>query len=76
MWTRVSIRTAGGRTVTLGPREVPGHPERPLDMDALREKFMGCARLVLSEDRADAVRQMVEELDGCPDLRSLTAVLG
>ncbi len=76
MWTRVTIRTTAGRTVSLGPREVPGHPDRPLDMEALREKFMGCARTVLPEDRADSVRQMVEELDGCPDLRSLTAVLG
>src|SRR5882724_1481797 len=37
--------------------------------------FMDCARLVLPEDRADSVRQMVEQLDGCPDLRSLTAIL-
>jgi hypothetical protein len=36
---------------------------------------MDCARIVLSEDRADSVRQMIEDLDGCPDLRSLTAVL-
>jgi hypothetical protein len=36
---------------------------------------MDCARIVLPEDRADSVRQMVEQLDGCPDLRSLTAIL-
>jgi len=36
---------------------------------------MDCARLVLPEGRADSVRQMVEHLDGCPDLRSLTAIL-
>jgi 2-methylcitrate dehydratase PrpD len=76
MWTRVSIRLDDGRVVALGPREVPGHPANPLSREALREKFMQCARLVLPEDRADAVRQMAESLDGCPDLRSLTAVLG
>ena len=76
MWTRVTIRTTGGRTLSLGPREVPGHPSSPLGLDALREKFMACARLVLDADRADSVRQMAEELDLCPDLRSLTAILG
>jgi hypothetical protein len=45
-------------------------------MDQLREKFGDCARLVLAEDRVDSVRQMIETLDGCPDLRSLTAILG
>ena len=64
-----------GREVAIAPRPVPGHPGLPLSMDQLREKFMDCARLVLPEDRADSVRQMVEQLDGCPDLRSLTAIL-
>jgi len=55
---------------------VPGHPGLPLSMDQLREKFRDCARIVLPEDRVESVRQMVEGLDGCPDLRSLTAILG
>jgi 2-methylcitrate dehydratase PrpD len=75
MWTRVTVRLHDGREVTIAPRPVPGHPGLPLSMDQLREKFMDCARLVLPEDRADSVRQMVEHLDGCPDLRSLTAIL-
>jgi 2-methylcitrate dehydratase PrpD len=75
MWTRVIVRLRDGREVAIAPRPVPGHPGLPLSMDQLREKFMDCARIVLSEDRADSVRQMVEQLDGCPDLRSLTAIL-
>jgi 2-methylcitrate dehydratase PrpD len=75
MWTRVTVRFHDGREVAIAPRPVPGHPELPLSKDQLREKFMDCARLVLSEDRADTVRQMIEELDACPDLRSLTAIL-
>ena len=75
MWTRVTVRFRDGREVVIAPRPVPGHPELPLSKDQLREKFMDCARLVLSEDRADTVRQMIEELDNCPDLRSLTAIL-
>ena len=75
MWTRVTVRLRDGREVAIAPRPVPGHPGLPLSMDQLREKFMDCARIVLPEDRADSVRQMVENLDGCPDLRSLTAIL-
>jgi 2-methylcitrate dehydratase PrpD len=75
MWTRVTVRLSDGREVAIAPRPVPGHPGLPLSMDQLREKFMDCARIVLPEDRADSVRQMVEQLDGCPDLRSLTAIL-
>jgi len=75
MWTRVTLQLRDGREVALGPRPVPGHPSHPLTIDQLREKFCDCARLVLAEDRVDSVRQMVETLDGCPDLRSLTAIL-
>lgn len=49
----------------------------PLSADTLRgETFGKRARLVLSEDRADSVAQMLGSLDTCPDIRSLTAILG
>jgi 2-methylcitrate dehydratase PrpD len=76
MWTRVTVRLADGRSVSIGPREVPGHPGNPLSDEVLRKKFDECARLVLSADRADSVGQMLEGLETCPDLRSLTAILG
>jgi 2-methylcitrate dehydratase PrpD len=75
MWTRVTVRLHDGREVAIAPRPVPGHPGTPLSMDQLREKFRDCARTVLPEHRVESVRQMVEGLDGCPDLRSLTAIL-
>jgi len=75
MWTRLTVRCRDGRSVSIGPRPVPGHPANPLSLEALRDKFTECARLVLPADRADSVRQMVESLDSCPDLRSLTAIL-
>ncbi len=76
VWTRVTVRLTDGRSWSIGPREVPGHPSSPLTPEALREKFKECARLVLPGDRAESVRQMLETLDTCPDLRSLTAILG
>jgi 2-methylcitrate dehydratase PrpD len=75
MWTRMTVRLRDGRELAIAPRAVPGHPGLPLSMDQLREKFADCARIVLSEDRVESVREMVEGLDGCPDLRSLTAIL-
>jgi 2-methylcitrate dehydratase PrpD len=76
MWTRVTVRLTDGRSLTVGPREVPGHPGNPLTPEALHEKFDECARLALPEDRIESVRQMLESLESCPDLRSLTAILG
>jgi 2-methylcitrate dehydratase PrpD len=76
VWTRVTVRLADGRELSLGPRQVPGHPDNPLSAQALRDKFGECAGLVLPADRVDSVREMVEALDACPDLRSLTAILG
>ncbi len=75
MWTKVTLRLTDGRTLSIGPREVPGHPSNPLTLEALRDKFTGCASVVLPADRAGSVREMVETLDACPDLRSLTAIL-
>ena len=75
MWTRVTLRLRDGREVGIAPRPVPGHPGSPLSLDQLREKFRDCARIVLPDDRVESVRQMIEDLDGCPDLRSLTAIL-
>jgi 2-methylcitrate dehydratase PrpD len=75
VWTRVTLRLRDGREIGIAPRPVPGHPGSPLSLDQLREKFRDCARIVLPEDRVESVRQMVEGLDGCPDLRSLTAIL-
>ncbi len=75
MWTRLTVRLRDGRRASIGPRPVPGHPANPLSREALREKFRECAGLVLPTDRVDSVRQIVESLETCPDLRSLTAVL-
>jgi 2-methylcitrate dehydratase PrpD len=76
MWTRLTVRLKDGRSASIAPRPVPGHPTNPLSPDALREKFTECAGLVLPVDRVDTVAQMVDALDRCPDLRSLTAILG
>jgi 2-methylcitrate dehydratase PrpD len=74
-WARVAVRLADGRRLEVPPREVPGHPAAPLSAEALRAKFADCAGRVLAPDRVEAVAEMLEGLEGCPDLRSLTAIL-
>jgi 2-methylcitrate dehydratase PrpD len=75
MWTRLTVQLKDGRSASIGPRPVPGHPANPLSLEALREKFTECAGLVLPADRVASIAQMIESLDTCPDLRSLTAIL-
>jgi 2-methylcitrate dehydratase PrpD len=75
MWSRVRLRLTDGRALEIGPRQVPGHPGNPLTPAQLREKFEGCAGIVLSAERTQTVREIVETLDVCPDLRSFTAIL-
>jgi hypothetical protein len=75
VWTRLTLRLADRRTLEIPPRPVPGHPSNPLSIAALREKFESGAERVLPADRVGVVREMVERLDECPDLRSLTALL-
>ena len=57
MWTRVTIRLADGRTLSIGPRQVPGHPGYPLTLAAIEEKFVECAGLVLPADRVGALAE-------------------
>ncbi len=75
VWTRVGVRLGDGRTLEIPPREVPGHPNAPLPREALLAKFADCAGRVLARDRVDSLAEMLEGLEGCPDLRSLTAIL-
>jgi 2-methylcitrate dehydratase PrpD len=75
MWTRVTVRLTDGRRLEIAPREVTGHPGAPLSAPALRAKFEDCAGVVLSRDRVASAAEMLETLEGCPDLRSLTAIL-
>jgi 2-methylcitrate dehydratase PrpD len=75
MWTRVIVTLADGRRLEIPPREVRGHPAVPLSSGELRAKFLDCASVALPTDRAESVAEMLETLEDCPDLRSLTAIL-
>jgi 2-methylcitrate dehydratase PrpD len=75
-WDALDTLGAPWKILTSGVAVKPYPSCAPLSPEALREKFSECARLVLSADRADSVAQMLESLETCPDVRSLTAILG
>jgi 2-methylcitrate dehydratase PrpD len=74
-WSRVTIRLRDGRTLTTEPRGARGHPDMPLSDAALRDKFLGCAKTVLSADEAEAVAEQIGHLEDIPDIRALTSRL-
>ena len=74
-WSRVTVRLRDGRTVSTDARGARGHPETPLSDEALREKFLACARTVLSPDEADGVAEQIGHLEHIPDIRALTSRL-
>jgi 2-methylcitrate dehydratase PrpD len=71
-WSRVTVRLRDGRTLTAGPRGARGHPDTPLDRDALRAKFLSCATRVLPSDEAEGVAEQLAHLEDIPDIRALT----
>src|SRR5881296_4401426 len=74
-WSRVTVRVRDGRTLTAGPRGARGHPDTPLDPDALRAKFRACATLVLPRDEVEGVAEQLAHLEDIPDIRALTSRL-
>jgi hypothetical protein len=69
------VRLRDGRSVTTEARGARGHPDTPLSDAALREKFLGCARTVLSMDEAEGVAEQIGHLEDIPDVRALTSRL-
>jgi len=74
-WSRVTITLRDGRTLSTEPRGAQGHPDAPLSDAALRDKFLACARTVLSPDEAEGVAEQIGHLEDIPDIRALTSRL-
>jgi hypothetical protein len=67
-----AILKSGERIVT-GTFDAVGDPERPLDDEAVRAKFMDLAGPVLGVPRAQALHAEVEYLWQAADSRALVA---
>jgi 2-methylcitrate dehydratase PrpD len=74
-WTRVTLTLADGRVLAPPTSGAKGHPDHPLDDEALREKLLGCAATVLPRDEASAIADQIERLEEIPDIRALTSRL-
>ncbi len=74
-WSRVTVKLRDGRTLATHARGARGHPDTPLSDGALRDKFLACARTVLSSDEAAGVAQQIGHLEEIPDIRALTSRL-
>jgi 2-methylcitrate dehydratase PrpD len=74
-WSRVAVRLRDGRMLASPPGGAPGHPSRPLSLEALRAKFLGCAAGILPPGDAEGVATQLERLDELPDVRALTGRL-
>ena len=74
-WSRVTVKLRDGRTLATQARGARGHPDTPLSDDALRDKFLACARTALSPDEAAGVAHQIEHLEEIPDIRALTSRL-
>jgi 2-methylcitrate dehydratase PrpD len=74
-WSRVTVTLTDGRVLAPPLSGAPGHPDHPLDAEALREKFVACAAPVLARDDAAAVADQIDHLEDIPDIRVLTSRL-
>lgn len=74
-WSRVRVTLADGRVLASPLAGASGHPDHPLDAEALRDKFLDCAAPVLSRDEAAAVADQIDHLEDIPDIRALTSRL-
>ena len=74
-WSRVTVRLADGRTLSVPPRGAQGHPDTPLSDGRLREKFLACAAVVMPRDTAEGIADQIERFDDIPDIRALTSRL-
>jgi 2-methylcitrate dehydratase PrpD len=74
-WSRVTVQLRDGRTLSREARGARGHPDTPLSDAELREKFLACAKAVLSADEAEGVAEQLGHLEDIPDIRALTSRL-
>ena len=71
-FVEVEARTTSGRHAKAQVEFAPGHPQRELTWDDLREKFIDCAQYAgVPKASAEALYTQLRALRSCPDLRPL-----
>ena len=74
----VEIATVSGKSSSRRVDYPRGNPRNPVAFDEMRSNFLECAaRAVhpLPRDRAERARDMIENLETCADIRTITELL-
>jgi 2-methylcitrate dehydratase len=71
----VSVHLRDGTVLHERRDAPPGHPDNPLPAQALAAKFQRHAEPVLGSAGAARLRQQVQTLEDCPDLREFSRAL-
>ncbi|MBI4522899.1 MAG: MmgE/PrpD family protein [Deltaproteobacteria bacterium] len=69
--SRIRIRLKNGKTIEGRADVARGHPLKPMSWKELGEKFRDCARLVLTNKKAEQAIQLVSELEGMKTIQPL-----
>ncbi len=72
----VIVTTRDGRELRRREQVNRGAADRPLSNGEVEGKFMENARMAVSRERAERIRDGLLALERCPDVRSLGALLG
>lgn len=72
----VEIETVDGRRFSGREDVNAGSVEEPLPPSVIEEKFMDNAQRVLSRQRAEAIRDLLLNIESCGDVRAITSQLG
>ena len=72
----MEITTVDGRQFSAREDVNLGSAEKPLAASAIEEKFLGNAQRVMSRPRAEAIRDLLLNIESCDDVSAITAQLG
>jgi 2-methylcitrate dehydratase PrpD len=77
-FSEVEVTTNEQKTSTARVEKVKGHPQNPMTMDEVKEKFQKCAALsvkTISGDNLARLTDLVEHLEECPDVARIAELM-
>ena len=73
--SRVTIETTKGEKHVKDTEKPKGHPDNPLDYDAVVKKFKNLSSSVISSDRIEQIIESVSKLQDMPNINELARLL-
>lgn len=72
---KVKITLKDGKQIVRETRHPKGDPENPLESDDYVEKYVACAKLVLSDNLAKESAKSLLDVENCRDIRLIVSTL-